>query len=186
MRTVPEALPRRPGDASGHLKRYREVRGMRAATRSATQKAGCEGPSNIYYLCYLLLPIITYYWLLLPRAIYWSIMIENDNTRRDQIDICNMAHETNKAMSDQSNTLWLAGGEGDQGSTTFFYRHFSSWWSGASVFILAPHLQSHTCALLKCAFQDNARYTKVADFLHNHWDSIPSTLAAPVDISGRL
>ena len=124
MQTVPEALPRRPGDASGHLKRYREVRGMRAATRSATQKAGCEGPSNIYYLYYLLRPTIAYYWLLLPRAMYWPIMMENDNTRRDQIDICNMAHETNKAMSDQSNTLWLAGGEGDQGSTTFFYRHF--------------------------------------------------------------
>ena len=152
MWTVPEALPRTPGDVSG--------------PRSITQKAGCEGPSNIYYLYYLLLPIITYYWLLLPWAMYWSIMIENDNTRRDQINICNMAHETNfhkatnKAMSDQSNTLWLAGGEGDQGSTTFFYRHFSSWWSGASVFILAPHLQSHICALLKCAFQDNTRYTK--------------------------
>ena len=69
-----------------------------------------------------------YYYImintLIHRAMYWSIMIENDNTRRDQIDICNMAHETNKAMSDQSNTLWLAGGEGDQGSTTFFYRHF--------------------------------------------------------------
>ena len=103
-------LPRTPGYVNG--------------PRSVAQKAGCEGPSNIYYLCYLLLPIITYYWLLLPRAMYWSIMMENDNTRRDQIDICNMAHETNKAMSDQSNTLWLAGGEGDQGSTTFFIDTF--------------------------------------------------------------
>ena len=41
-----------------------------------------------------------------------------------KLDICNMAHETNKAMSDQSNTLWLAGGEGDQGSTTFFIDTF--------------------------------------------------------------
>ena len=54
-------------------------------------------------------------------------MMENDNTRRDQIDICNMAHETNKAMSDQSNTPRLAGGEGDQGSTTFFIDTFLSW-----------------------------------------------------------
>ena len=31
-----------------------------------------------------------------------------------------MAHETNKATSDQSNTPRPAGGEGDQGSMTFY------------------------------------------------------------------
>ena len=134
---------------------------------------GCEGPPDAllilltnahYYLSLIIVTLSLYYYImintLIHRAMYWSIMIENGNTCRDQIDICNMAHETNKAMSDQSNTLWLAGGEGDQGSTTFFYRHFSSWWSGASVFILAPHLQSHICALLNCASKDNTRYTK--------------------------
>ena len=53
-------------------KRCREPPGDVSGPRSITQKAGCEGPSNIYYLCYLLLPIITYYWLLLPWAMYWS------------------------------------------------------------------------------------------------------------------
>ena len=73
----------------------------------------------------------------------------------------------NKTILDQSNILWLVGGKGNQGSMTFFTDTFLSWYSGASVFILAPHLQTHTCALLKCAFQHNTRY-KVSDFFHNH------------------
>ena len=113
-----------PGDVNRLPKRYLETPGdvKRLPKRylECWMSRGRAIPINYY----LLLLIITYYWLLLPWAMYWSIMMENDNTRRDQIDICNMAHETNKAMSDQSNTLWLAGGEGDQGSTTFFYRHF--------------------------------------------------------------
>ena len=42
-----------------------------------------------------------------------------------------MVHETNfnkatnKAMLDQSNTLWLVGGKGNQGSVTFFIDTFS-------------------------------------------------------------
>ena len=167
-------------------KRCREPPGDVSGSRSVTQNAGCEGPSNIYYLCYLLLPIITYSWLLLPWAMYWSIMMENDNTRRDQIDICNMAHETNKAMSDQSNTLWLAEGEGDQGSTTFFFhRHF---------FLVIRGKCFYSCTSFPITYMRSTgmrisrqyKVQKVADFLHNHWDLIPSTLAAPVSISGQL
>ena len=153
-------LPRTPGYVNGPRSVAENHREMWAAPEALPRRLDVRGqaiPINyITYYCRLLLIIDYYYLELCIDPLWWK----NDNTRRDQIDICNMAHETNKAMSDQSNTLWLAGGEGDQGSTTFFYRHFSSWWSGASVFILAPHLQSHICALLKCAFQDNTRYTK--------------------------
>ena len=54
---------------------------------------------------YLLLLIITYYCLLFPWAMYWSIMMGNDNTRRDKIDICNLpllytiAQTTKKRMN---------------------------------------------------------------------------------------
>ena len=74
-------------------------------------------------------------------------MMENDNTRRDQIDICNMAHETNKAMSDQSNTLWPVGGKGNQGSVTFFYRHFLFLGNQEQVFLFSLLVSRLTHAL---------------------------------------
>ena len=94
---------------------------------------------------------------------YWSIMIENDNTRRDQIDICNMAHETNKAMSDQSNTLWLAGGEGDQGSTTFFIDTFILGNQG-QVFLFLHLIPNHTYALYWIAHFKTIQGTKSGRF----------------------
>ena len=45
-----------------------------------------------------------------------------------KLDICNMAHETNKATSDQRNTPRPAGGEGDRGSMTFFLQTLSLSW----------------------------------------------------------
>ena len=112
-------------------------------------------------------------------------MIENDNTRRDQIDICNMAHETNKAMSDQSNTLWLVGGEGGQGSTTFFIDTFILGNQG-QVFLFLHLIPNHILRSTGMRISRQYKVQKVADLLHNHWDLIPSTLAAPVNISGQL
>ena len=58
-----------------------------------------------------------------------------------------MAHETNKATSDQSNTPRPAGGEGDQGSMTFFYRHFLFLGNQEQVFLFSLLVSRLTYAL---------------------------------------
>ena len=72
------------------------------------EDSGCEGPADT-----LLILIINAHDYLSYLLTYLKL------------DICNMAHETNKATSDQSNTPRPAGGKGNQGSMTFFIDTFS-------------------------------------------------------------
>ena len=79
-----------PGDVNRLPKRYLETPGdvKRLPKRylECWMSRGRAIPINYY----LLLLIITYYCLPFPWAMYWSIMMGNDNTRRDKIDICNL------------------------------------------------------------------------------------------------
>ena len=130
-----------------------------------------------------------YYYImintLIHRAMYRSTMIENDNTRRDQTDIRNMANETNEAISDQSNTLWLAGGEGDQGSTTFFYRHFFLGNQG-QVFLFLHLIPNHIYALYWNAHFKTIQGTKSGRFFTQSLRLDPIDSGSPVNISGQL
>ena len=64
-----------------------------------------------------------------------------------------MVHEanfhkaTNKAILDQSNILWLVGGKGNQGSVTFFYRHFLFLGNQEQVFLFSLVVSRLTYAL---------------------------------------
>ena len=65
-----------------------------------------------------------------------------------------------------------------------FYRHFFLVIRG-KCFYSCTSSPISICALLERAFQDNKRYTKLQIF-YAIIETYPSTLAAPVDISGRL
>ena len=177
MWTVPEALPRRPGDVSGHPKRYREDRGMWAATRSATQKAGCEGPSNIYYLYYLLLPIITYYWLLLPWAMYWSIMMKMIIHAETRLIFVIWHMKQTRPCQTRVTHCDSLEARGIKAQRHFFIDTF---------FLVIRGKCFYSCTSFPITYMRSTgmrisrqyKVQKVADFLHNHWDLIPSTPAA--------
>ena len=96
-----------------------------------------------------------------------------------------MAHETNKAMSDQSNTPRLAGGEGDQGSTTFFYRHFFLGNQG-QVFLFLHLIPNHIYALYWSAHFKTIQGTKSGRFFTQSLRLDPIDSGSPVNISGQL
>ena len=81
-----------------------------------------------------------------------------------KLDICNMAHETNKATSDQSNTPRPAGGEGDQGSMTFFYRHFLFLGNQEQVFLFSLLISKLIHALYLNAHFNTTQGTKCRIF----------------------
>ena len=75
-----------------------------------------------------------------------------------------MAHETNKATSDQSNTPRPAGGEGDQGSMTFFYRHFLFLGNQEQVFLFSLLISKLIHALYLNAHLNTTQGTKCRIF----------------------
>ena len=79
-----------------------------------------------------------------------------------------MAHETNKATSDQSNTPRPAGGEGDQASMTFFYRHFLFLGNQEQVFLFSLLISKLIHALYLNAHFNTTQGTKCRIFFHNH------------------
>ena len=98
--------------------------------KRSPEDSGCEGPADT-----LLILIINAHDYLSYLLTYLKL------------DICNMAHETNKATSDQRNTPRPAGGEGDQGSMTFFYRHFLFLGNQEQVFLFSLLISKLTYAL---------------------------------------
>ena len=133
--------------------------------------------------------ISTYYknstnWLALSARFCDSAPQSPCHHQRRRIKALNTAHETNfykasnKAILDQCNTLWLVRGKGNQGSRSFFYRHFPFSVIRSKCFYSRSSSPNSHMRSTEMRISIQYKVHKVADFLHNHWDLIPLTLAA--------
>ena len=115
--------------------------------KRSPEDSGCEGLADI-----LLILIINAHDYLSYLLTYLKL------------DICNMAHETNKATSDQSNTPRPAGGKGNQGSMTFFFRHFLFLGNQEQVFLFSLLISKLIHALYLNAHFNTTQGTKCRIF----------------------
>ena len=118
-----EAFSKRPAnvrDGRSVLQKTCQCEGWQ---KRSPEDSGCEGPADTLLI---LMPMTTYLTYLLTLSLIFAIHDYLSYLLTYlKLDICNMAHETNKATSDQSNTPRPAGGKGNQGSMTFFIDTFS-------------------------------------------------------------
>ena len=70
----------------------------------------------------------------------------------------------NKTILDQSNILWLVGGKGNQGSVTFFYRHFLFLGNQEQVFLFSLLISKLIHALYLNAHFNTTQGTKCQIF----------------------
>ena len=83
-------------------------------------------------------------------------------------------------MLDQSNTQWLVGGKGNQGSVTFFYRHFLFLGNQEQVFLFSLLISKLIHALYLNAHFNTTQGTKCRIFFSQPLRLDPIDSGSPV------
>ena len=112
-------------------------------------------------------------------------MIENDNTRRDQIDIRNMAHEQTTPCQTRATHCDSLETRGIKAQRHFFYRHFFLGNQG-QVFLFLHLIPNHIYALYWNAHFKTIQGTKSGRFFTQSLRLDPIDSGSPVNISGQL